>query len=94
MWSIWRIAFFFTTPNSTSRPSAEYRLSVWPIAHSEKSANGTASGSDSRIVSGWTRLSNCEARIMYMKMTDSRNAQRNSRNVRSSSRARPATAVE
>ncbi len=41
-------------------------------------ANGTASGSDSRMVSGWTTLSNCEARIMYMKMIDSMSAQMNS----------------
>ena len=41
MWSICRIAFFFTTPNSTSMPSAEYRFSVLPVAQSESSANGT-----------------------------------------------------
>ena len=64
-----------------------------PVTHSESSANGTDSGSESRMVSGWTRLSNCDARIMYMKMIDSRNAQRNSLNVRSSSRPRPVTAV-
>ena len=75
MWSICRIEFFFTTPNSTRMPSAEYRFSVLPVAHSESSANGTDSGSESRIVSGWTRLSNCDARIMYMNTTDSRNAQ-------------------
>ena len=51
------------------------------------------SGSESRIVNGWITLSNCEARIMYMKITESRNTHRNSVNVRSSSRARPDTAV-
>ena len=37
-------------------------------AASDSSANGNASGSDSRIVIGCTKLSNCAARIMYMKM--------------------------
>ncbi len=49
-----------------------------------------ASGSDSRIVNGWMVLSNCAARIMYMKITDSANAHRNSPKVRSSSRPLPA----
>ena len=38
-------------------------------------------------------LSNCDARIMYMKMIDRMKAQMNSVNVRSSSRARPETVV-
>ena len=94
MWSICRIEFFFTTPNSTRMPSAEYRFSVFPASHSDSSAKGIASGSDSRIVTGSTRLSYCAARIMYMNAIDSRNAQMNSPNVRSSSRPRPETLVE
>ena len=89
MWSIWRIAFFFTTPKSTSTPSAEYRLIVLPVSQRDSNAKGTESGSDSKIVNGCTMLSNWEARIRYMKITESRNAHRNSRNVRSSSRPRP-----
>jgi len=38
-------------------------------------------------------LSNCEARIMYMKIIDRMNAQMNSVKVRSNSRARPETVV-
>ena len=52
-----------------------------PVTQSENSANGTESGSESRMVSGCTRLSNCEARIMYMNTIDSRNAQMNSLKV-------------
>jgi hypothetical protein len=69
-------------------------LSVLPVYHSENSANGTDSGSESRIVSGWITLSNCEARIMYMKMTDRRKTHRNSVKVFSISRALPVTNVE
>ena len=49
-------------------------LSVAPTIHSETSANGTASGSDSRMVIGCRKLSNWLASTMYMKMTDSRKA--------------------
>ena len=45
-----------------------------PSSHSEMSANGSVSGTASRIVIGWTKLSNCAARIMYMKMNASKNA--------------------
>ena len=64
-----------------------------PVYQSENSANGTDSGSDSKIVSGWIRLSNCEARIMYMKMTESRKTHRNSVKVFSISLALPVTNV-
>ena len=37
---------------------------------SETSANGTVSGSDSRMVIGCSHDSNCAARIRYMKMND------------------------
>ena len=40
----------------------------------DRSANGSVSGSDSRIVIGWSHDSNCAARIRYMKTSDSRNA--------------------
>jgi hypothetical protein len=66
---------------------------VLPVYQSERRAKGTASGSDSRMVSGWTTLSNWDARIMYMKITARRKTQRNSANVRSNSRARPDTTV-
>ena len=64
-----------------------------PVYQSENRAKGTDSGSESRMVSGWIRLSNCDARIMYMKTTASRKTQRNSTKVRSNSAARPDTAV-
>ena len=66
---------------------------VFPVYQSEKSAKGTASGSESRMVKGWTTLSNWDARIMYMKITASRKTHRNSTKVRSNSRARPDTTV-
>ena len=50
-------------------------------------------GKLNKIVNGCTVLSNCEARIMYMKIIERMNAQMNSVNVLSSSRARPETVV-
>ena len=76
-WSICRIEFFFTTPNSTSRPSPEKMFSdCWKMM-SESSANGSVSGSDSRIVTGCSHDSNCAARIRYMNTNDSAIAVRN-----------------
>ena len=49
-------------------------LSDWLSTRIDSSANGTVSGSDSRMVIGCSQLSNCAARIRYMKMIDSRNA--------------------
>ena len=66
---------------------------VCPMSQSESSAKGMESGSESRMVNGWTRLSNCAARMMYMSTTERRKAQMNSWKVVSSSRARPATRV-
>ena len=57
-------------------------------------ANGTDSGSDNKMVSGWMRLSNCEARIMYMKANESTKTHRNSVKVFSISLALPVTKVE
>ncbi len=65
-----------------------------PVIQSENSAKGTESGRESKIVNGCTVLSYCDARIMYMKIIDSKNAQRNSVNVRSNSRPRPEMLVE
>ena len=48
------------------------------MTHNENRANGIASGKDKRMVNGCTVLSNCEARIMYMKITDNKNAHKNS----------------
>ena len=73
-WSICRIEFFFTTPNSTSRPSAEKMFSDCRKMMIDSSANGSVSGSDSRIVIGCSHDSNCAARIRYMKTNDSTNA--------------------
>ena len=43
---------------------------------SEISAKGSVSGSASRIVIGWTKLSNWAPRIMYMNKKLARNATR------------------
>ena len=89
------MAFFFTTPNSTSKPERGVEIDglvSQPAARGRRT--GPTSGSDSRMVNGCTRLSNCEARMMYIRTTESRKAQRNSVNVVSSSRARPETRVE
>ena len=56
---------------------------------SDISANGSVSGSDSRIVTGCSHDSNCAARIRYMKTNDSAMAVRNAVAVRFSSRERP-----
>ena len=45
VWSICRIAFFFTMPNSSSNPSPEKMLTVWPASSNDRIPNGTASGS-------------------------------------------------
>src|SRR6185369_1396101 len=74
-------------------PRAEYKFNVSPVPHNDSSAKGTDNGKLSKIVKGCTVLSNCEARIMYMKMIERMNAQINSVNVLSSSRARPETVV-
>ena len=58
-------------------PNAENMFSVCPAMAVESSANGTASGSVSRIVTGWMNDSNCAAKIRYMKTNDSKNAYRN-----------------
>ena len=57
------------------------------------SANGIDSGSASRIVIGWTKLSNCAARIMYMKTKLSRKASRKLVPVSPSDLARPPKAM-
>ncbi len=66
---------------------------MFPVSQIDSSAKGTQSGRESRMVQGWTRFSNWEARIMYMKTIDRAKAQTNSPNVRSSSRPRPETRV-
>ena len=80
MWSIWRIEFFFTTPKSTRMP--ERRVEVERVAASATArAARTAPTAAARAGSsaGGPGSRNCDARIMYMKMIESRNAQRNSR---------------
>ena len=59
----------------------------------DSSANGSVSGSDSRIVIGCSHDSNCAARIRYMKTSDSTNAIRKFCAARPSSRERPANRV-
>ena len=59
----------------------------------DSSANGSVSGSDSRIVTGWSHDSNCAARIRYMNTSDSTNAIRKFCAARPSSRERPANRV-
>ena len=65
-------------------------FSDWWKMISDSSANGSVSGSDSRIVTGCSHDSNCAARIRYMKMNDSAIAVRNALAVRFNSRERPA----
>ena len=74
VWSICRIAFFLTMPNSSSRPRPEKIFTVWPAISSDRIPNGTASGRVSRIVIGWMKDSNCAASTMYMKMKVSEKA--------------------
>ena len=38
VWSICRIAFFFTMPNSSSRPRPEKMLIVWPVHQQREDA--------------------------------------------------------
>ena len=66
---------------------------MFPVSQIDSSAKGMQSGMESRMVKGWTRFSNWEARIMYMKTIERANAQPNSLNVRSSSRPFPETRV-
>ena len=87
--SICRIEFFLTTPKSTSRPSAEKTFSDCWNTISDSSANGSVSGRDSRIVTGWSQDSNCAASTRYMKISDRANAVRNAVAVRLSSRDWP-----
>ncbi len=74
VWSICRMAFFFTMPNSSSSPNPDMMVMSCPVTSMAKSPNGTASGSVIRIVTGWMNDSNCAARAMYMKMKASANA--------------------
>ncbi len=74
MWSICRIAFFLTMPKSSSSPSPEKMFTDCPVMSSERMPNGIASGSVSRIVTGWMNDSNCAASTMYMKMNESEKA--------------------
>ena len=60
-WSICKIEFFLTTANSTRMPNSEKILIDWWKINSESSANGSVSGSESRIVIGWSHDSNWAA---------------------------------
>ena len=78
--------FGFTTPNNTWMPSMVKMSSDDFKKISDTSANGTVSGSDSRIVIGCSHDSNCAARIRYMKISDSAKAIRKFCAARPSSR--------
>ena len=74
----------------------ERRIEVQRVAgepERQQAQRGRQSGRESRMVKGWTRFSNWEARIMYMKTIERAKAQMNSPKVRSSSRPRPETRV-
>ena len=58
----------------------------------DRSAKGSVSGSDSRIVIGCSHDSNCAARIRYMKMSERTNASTKFCAARPSSRDRPVNA--
>jgi hypothetical protein len=62
------MAFFTTRPISMITPIIEKMLSVLPVMNRPPNAPTTAIGSDSMMVSGWMKLSNCAARIMYTMM--------------------------
>src|SRR4051812_3021865 len=69
--------FFFTTPNSTKRPSADIKFKLCLKMSSDRIANGTVSGSEIRMMNGYIQDSNCAAKIKYMKTNDSENASKN-----------------
>ncbi len=75
-------------------PNMENMLIDWPKISSEMKANGTVSGSESKMVIGCTQLSNCAARMRYMKTSDIANATRNADIARPCSRERPAAEKE
>ncbi len=85
--------FFFTTPKSTSRPSAEKMFSDCRVMIIDNNANGNVSGNESRIVMGCSHDSNCAARIRYMNTSDRPKASRKFCAARASSRDRPAKRV-
>ena len=64
-------------------------FSDWLKIKIASSANGSVSGSDSRIVIGCSHDSNCAARIRYMKTSDSTKASTKFWAARPSSRERP-----
>ena len=70
MWSICRMAFFFTTPNSTKMPSSENMSMAKPKMTTLAMANGKVSGNDIKMVIGCSHDSNCAARIKYMNTID------------------------
>ena len=59
-----RMAFFVTRPMSRMIPMSAPMAIVLPVTNSPTTAPTRASGSVSMIVSGWMKLSNCEASTM------------------------------
>src|SRR4029079_6477003 len=82
MCAICKIEFFFTTPHRTRIPSIVKMSSDDLRKISDTSANGTVSGSDSKIVIGCSHDSNCAARIRYMNRNDRPKAKANAAPVR------------
>ena len=67
-----RIEFFATSPTSITMPIWLKRLSVVPVSQSVASAPVKESATAIRIVSGWTKLSNCAANTRKITATPSR----------------------
>jgi hypothetical protein len=59
-----RIAFFVTRPINMIRPIMAKMLMLMLAISSPPKAPISAKGKETMIVSGWIKLSNCDARIM------------------------------
>ena len=61
--SIFRMESFMTMPVMTIRPIIDIRLMLTPKIHRTSKATKTSTTISERMISGWTRDSNWEARI-------------------------------
>ena len=64
MKSTFTMASFTTIPTRITAPMRLIVLSPWPVRRSASTAPTSASGTDMRMVKGWTKDSNWAARIM------------------------------
>ena len=64
--SSFKIESLIMIPHVTIKPIADIRFSVCPHIHSSTRANATSIGISSSTTSGYTKLSNCAARIKYI----------------------------